>query len=65
MRVKAKERISTMIDLNALIDRVMTDKVEIEVRIMPDTEMEITMRPWKPFETRCPYDKTQKEEHDD
>lgn len=37
-----------------LIDRVVKDKVQIEIRITPEEET-ITIEPWKPFEMKCPY----------
>ena len=40
--------------LMALIDRVVKDKVEVTIRITPDEE-EITVKPWKPYEMKCPY----------
>jgi hypothetical protein len=49
------------IDINALIDRVVTDKVEIQVIIDPD-RIEVNIQPWKPYEMKCPYGNTPKED---
>lgn len=49
------------IDVNAMIDRVIADNVEIQVTIEPD-RVEINIQPWKPYEMKCPYDKGAREE---
>ena len=41
-------------DIDELIERVIKDKVEIELNIEPDKQ-QIVIRPWKPFEYTCPY----------
>lgn len=48
------------IDVNALIDGVIADNVEIQVTIEPD-RVEINIQPWKPYEMKCPYGMTQRE----
>lgn len=50
-----------LIDIDALIDRVVTDKVEIQVTIEPD-RIEVNIQPWKPYEMKCPYGNTPKED---
>lgn len=47
------------IDINALIDRVVSENVEINVTIQPD-RTEVNIQPWKPFEMKCPYDNGKK-----
>ena len=49
------------IDVNALIDRVIADNVEIQVTIEPD-RVEINIQPWKPYEMKCPYGMAPKED---
>lgn len=41
-------------DIDELIERVIKDKVEIELNIEPDRQ-QVVIRPWKPFEYNCPY----------
>ena len=58
---KRDDRMERQIDVNALIDRVIADNVEIQVTIEPD-RVEINIQPWKPYEMKCPYGMAPKED---
>ena len=48
------------VDINKLIDRVVSEKIEIQVTMEPD-RTEITIQPWKPYEIKWPYGMESKE----
>lgn len=49
-----KKKIKTIVE--RVTKEVMEKQVEAEVEILPD-DIHISIRPWKPFEMKCPYDK--------
>ena len=61
MMGKRDDRMERQIDVNALLDRVIADNVEIQVTIEPD-RVEINIQPWKPYEMKCPYGMAPKED---
>ena len=51
------------VDIEALVRRVVEDKIEVQITIEPD-RTEINIQPWKPYEMKCPYANGAKEERE-
>ena len=49
-----REPMREPVDINALVDRVVADKVEVQITIEPE-RTEVNIQPWKPYEMKCPY----------
>lgn len=54
------EKIKVIIDkiIQAIDER---KNMEGEIELMPDGNFHIYLRPWKPYEMKCPYDKKPEE----
>lgn len=42
--------------IDDLVDVVVKDKIEAQIEIALD-RVEISVQPWRPYETKCPYGK--------
>ena len=51
------------VDIEALVRRVVEDKIEVQITIEPD-RTEINIQPWIPSEMKCPYANGAKEERE-
>lgn len=57
-----KERI--FFNLDDLIEKVKTEKVEVQVIIEPD-RLEMNLQPWRPINPMCPYSSMKEAAQDD